>query len=102
MIRKQLENMRGADLTKEAKKADGVTSTSILRKIVDFQGVDAERNITTLGRGGTEATAVALARSAIRQPVAWPWRPLRHERIAPAVEGRLRRWRPDRRRKLSQ
>lgn len=42
VIRKQLENMRGADLTKEAKKADGVTSTSILRKIVDFQGVDAE------------------------------------------------------------
>jgi len=29
--------------------------------VAGFQGVDAERNITTLGRGGSDTTAVALA-----------------------------------------
>ena len=34
--------------------------------VAGFQGVDARGNITTLGRGGSDLTAVALAASLMR------------------------------------
>src|SRR5439155_179982 len=38
--------------------------------VAGFQGIDAEGNITTLGRGGSDTTAVALA-AVMKQPAAW-------------------------------
>ncbi len=44
-----------------------LVSQGIVPIVAGFQGVDEEDNITTLGRGGSDTTAVALA-AAIRQP----------------------------------
>ncbi len=45
----------------DTKKLKSLLDQSIIPVVAGFQGVDVEENITTLGRGGSDTTAVALA-----------------------------------------
>lgn len=45
----------------DADKLKQTISTNVVPVVAGFQGVDQEGNITTLGRGGSDITAVALA-----------------------------------------
>ena len=45
----------------ETEKLRGLLSQGIVPVVAGFQGVDAQGNITTLGRGGSDTSAVALA-----------------------------------------
>src|SRR5207237_10878428 len=46
-------------IDEERMRADLAEGTLVV--VAGFQGVDAEGNVTTLGRGGSDTTAVALA-----------------------------------------
>ena len=47
--------------TIRTKQIQELVDQSIVPVVAGFQGIDSEENITTLGRGGTDTTAVALA-----------------------------------------
>ncbi|MGZ3723023.1 MAG: aspartate kinase [Bdellovibrionales bacterium] len=50
----RITNIRTAEL-------ENLLAQNIIPVIAGFQGVDEDRNITTLGRGGSDTTAVAIA-----------------------------------------
>ncbi len=45
----------------DAERIEAALRDGQIAIVAGFQGIDAERNITTLGRGGSDTTAVALA-----------------------------------------
>lgn len=45
----------------ETKKIQGLLDEGLVVVVAGFQGIDEDGNITTLGRGGSDTTAVALA-----------------------------------------
>lgn len=51
----------------DTRKLEDLLEKGIVPVIAGFQGVDEENNITTLGRGGSDTTAVAIA-AALRLP----------------------------------
>ena len=62
------------DIDDKAMRADLDSGHVVV--VAGFQGVDADNNITTLGRGGSDTTGVALAPSPSKRCWNWPaWAP---------------------------